>query len=166
RSNPLVTVNCAALPPTLIESELFGHERGAFTGAFATRQGRFELAHRGTLFLDEIGDLPLDLQGKLLRVLQEGTFERLGASRTQKVDVRIVAATNRDLETEIARRQFREDLYYRLSVMQIRVPALRDRPEDIPSLVWAILRRRERTLSRSIKSVPQQVMDALQGYLW
>jgi formate hydrogenlyase transcriptional activator len=163
---PLVSVNCVALPPSLIESELFGHERGAFTGAFATRQGRFELAHRGTLFLDEIGDLPLDLQGKLLRVLQERTFERLGASRTQKVDVRIVAATNRDLETEIARRQFREDLYYRLSVMQIRVPALRDRPEDIPSLVWAIIRRRERTLSRSIKSVPQQVMDALQGYLW
>jgi transcriptional regulator with GAF, ATPase, and Fis domain len=163
---PLISVNCVALPPSLIESELFGHERGAFTGAVAVRRGRFELADRGTLFLDEIGDLPLDLQGKLLRVLQERSFERLGASHTQKVDVRIIAATNHDLESAVACGQFREDLYYRLSVLQIRLPPLRDRPEDIPALVWAIIHRRQPALGRSIRSVSEQVMDALQGYAW
>jgi transcriptional regulator with GAF, ATPase, and Fis domain len=163
---PLISVNCVALPPSLIESELFGHERGAFTGAVAKRSGRFELADRGTLFLDEIGDLPLELQAKLLRVLQERSFERVGASHTQKVDVRIIAATNRNLETAIASGQFREDLYFRLSVVRIPLPPLRDRPEDIPSLVWAIVQRRQRALNRSIGSVPKEVMDALQAYSW
>jgi transcriptional regulator with GAF, ATPase, and Fis domain len=163
---PFIGVNCAALPSSLIESELFGHERGAFTGAVAQRRGRFELAHRGTLFLDEIGDLPLDLQGKLLRVLQEKTFERLGGSHTQKVDVRIVAATHHDLEEAVANGQFREDLYYRLMVWPIRLPALRDRPEDIPALVWAIIRRRQQALHRSVKSVPEEVMQALVRYVW
>jgi transcriptional regulator with GAF, ATPase, and Fis domain len=155
-----------ALPSALIESELFGHERGAFTGAVANRQGRFELADRGTLFLDEIGDLPLDLQAKLLRVLQERTFERVGASHTKKVDVRIIAATNRDLESAVANGQFREDLYYRLSVLQIRVPALRERRDDIPALVWSIIHRRQQALSRSIGSVSKTVMDALLAYSW
>jgi transcriptional regulator with GAF, ATPase, and Fis domain len=132
RPFPMISVNCAALPPTLIESELFGHERGAFTGAMTQRQGRFELAHRGTLFLDEIGDLPLDLQAKLLRVLQEGEFERLGASHSRKVDVRIVAATHRDLDEEVREARFREDLYYRLNVFAIRLPPLRERRSDIP----------------------------------
>jgi transcriptional regulator with GAF, ATPase, and Fis domain len=163
---PFIGVNCAALPSSLIESELFGHERGAFTGAIAQRRGRFELAHRGTLFLDEIGDLPLDLQGKLLRVLQEKTFERLGGSHTQKVDVRIVAATHHDLEEAVANGQFREDLYYRLMVWPIRLPALRDRPEDVPALVWAIIRRRQQALHRSVKSVPEEVMQALVRYAW
>jgi transcriptional regulator with GAF, ATPase, and Fis domain len=163
---PLVSVNCVALPSALIESELFGHERGAFTGAVANRQGRFELADRGTLFLDEIGDLPLDLQAKLLRVLQERTFERVGASHTKKVDVRIIAATNRDLESAVANGQFREDLYYRLSVLQIRVPALRERRDDIPALVWSIIHRRQQALSRSIGSVSKTVMDALLAYSW
>ena len=166
RSNPFVVVNCAALPPSLIESELFGHTRGAFTGAVTTRQGRFELAHRGTLFLDEIGDLPLDLQTKLLRVLQEGTFERLGSSQAQKVDVRIIAATHRDLRKMIQEGTFREDLYYRLSVFPIRLPALRERPEDIPELVWSIIRKRQRMTQRRIKRVPPNVMEQLQRRQW
>ena len=166
RSNPFVVVNCAALPPSLIESELFGHTRGAFTGAVTTRQGRFELAHRGTLFLDEIGDLPLDLQTKLLRVLQEGTFERLGSSQAQKVDVRIIAATHRDLRKMIQEGTFREDLYYRLSVFPIRLPALRERPEDIPELVWSIIRKRQRLTQRRIKRVPPPVMEQLQRRQW
>jgi transcriptional regulator with GAF, ATPase, and Fis domain len=165
-AQPLVVVNCAALPATLIESELFGHTRGAFTGAVTTRQGRFELAHRGTLFLDEIGDLPLDLQTKLLRVLQEGTFERLGSSQTLKVDVRIIAATHRDLIKAVAAREFREDLYYRLSVFPIRVPSLRDRRADIPELVWFIIHRRQRAMQRTIRRVPDGVMQALQQYDW
>jgi transcriptional regulator with GAF, ATPase, and Fis domain len=164
--HPFVGVNCTALPSSLIESELFGHERGAFTGAIAQRRGRFELAHRGTLFLDEIGDLPLDLQGKLLRVLQEKSFERLGGTHTQKVDVRIVAATHRNLEEAVANGEFREDLYYRLMVWPIRLPALRERPEDIPALVWSIIRRRQPALHRSIKSVPDEVMQALGRYAW
>jgi formate hydrogenlyase transcriptional activator len=166
RSNPFVVVNCAALPPSLIESELFGHTRGAFTGAVTTRQGRFELAHRGTLFLDEIGDLPLDLQTKLLRVLQEGTFERLGSSQASKVDVRIIAATHRDLRKMIQEGTFREDLYYRLSVFPIRLPALRERPEDIPELVWSIIRKRQRLTQRRIKRVPPPVMEQLQRRQW
>ena len=166
RAHPLVVVNCAALPPALIESELFGHSRGAFTGAITTRQGRFELANRGTLFLDEIGDLPLDLQTKLLRVLQEGTFERVGSSQTQNVDVRIIAATHRDLRQAIAEHQFREDLYYRLSVFPIRIPSLRDRREDIRELVWFIIHKRQRAMQRSITRVPDGVMQALQQYDW
>ncbi len=166
RAHPLVVVNCAALPPALIESELFGHSRGAFTGAITTRQGRFELANRGTLFLDEIGDLPLDLQTKLLRVLQEGTFERVGSSQTQTVDVRIVAATHRDLHQAITERQFRDDLYYRLSVFPIHIPSLRDRRGDIRDLVWHIIRKRQRAMQRSITKVPDGVMQALQQYDW
>jgi formate hydrogenlyase transcriptional activator len=166
RANAFVVVNCAALPPSLIESELFGHTRGAFTGAVTTRQGRFELAHRGTLFLDEIGDLPLDLQTKLLRVLQEGTFERLGSSQPQKVDVRIVAATHRDLRRMIGEGTFREDLYYRLSVFPIRLPPLRERREDIPKLVWHIIQKHQRATHHHIRQVPDKVMDELKRRPW
>ena len=166
RHFPLVSVNCAALPPTLIESELFGHERGAFTGAVAQRQGRFEVAHRGTLFLDEIGDLPLDLQAKLLRVLQEGEFERLGTSRTRKVDVRIVAATHRDLEEAVADGGFRDDLYYRLNVFPVRLPPLRERRDDIPALVWYLIRKRQAAMHRRIDRVPPEAMELLQRHSW
>jgi len=166
RANTFVVVNCAALPPSLIESELFGHTRGAFTGAVTTRQGRFELAHRGTLFLDEIGDLPLDLQTKLLRVLQEGTFERLGSSQPQKVDVRIIAATHRDLRRMIGDGTFREDLYYRLSVFPIRLPPLRERREDIPKLVWHIIQKHQRATHHHIRQVPDKVMDELKRRSW
>jgi transcriptional regulator with GAF, ATPase, and Fis domain len=166
RQRTLVSVNCAALPPTLIESELFGHERGAFTGAVASRQGRFELADRGTLFLDEIGDLPMDLQAKLLRVIQEGEFERLGSSQTRKTDMRLIAATHRDLEAMAASDRFRTDLLYRLNVFPIRVPTLRERREDIPRLVWYIIHRRQRALRRAITKVPASVMEMLQGYDW
>ncbi len=165
-ARPLVRVNCAALPPTLVESELFGHEKGAFTGAVTTRQGRFELADGGTIFLDEIGDLPNDLQVKFLRVLQEGEFERVGSSRTRKVDVRIIAATHRDLEAAASAGTFRADLFYRLSVYPIRLPALRERAEDIPRLVWFFIHRHQRDLGRSISKVPQSVMSALQHYAW
>lgn len=166
RAFPLISVNCGALPPTLIESELFGHQRGAFTGAVALRQGRFELAHRGTLFLDEIGDLPLDLQAKLLRVLQEGAFERVGSSHSQSVDVRIIAATHRDLACAVAEGEFRADLYYRLNVFPIRLPPLRERREDIPVLVWSIIRKRQRAIHRQVKHVPTDVMEALQRHSW
>ena len=166
RSRALVRVNCAALPPSLIESELFGHEKGAFTGAVSLRQGRFELADGGTIFLDEIGDLPLDMQGKLLRVLQEGEFERVGSSRTRRVDVRVIAATHHDLETAVAEGAFRADLYYRLSVFPIHVPPLRDRREDIPSLVWFFIHHHQRELGRRITKVPNQVMTALGNHDW
>jgi len=166
RHRPLVRVNCVALPPTLIESELFGHERGAFTGAVTARQGRFELADKGTLFLDEIGDFPQDLQAKLLRVLQEGEFERLGSSHTHKVDVRVIAATHRDLEAAKAEGRFRTDLFYRLNVFPIRLPALRERREDIPPLVWFIIHRRQRALGRRIAHIAPDVMEMLQRYDW
>ena len=166
RSRALVRVNCAALPPSLIESELFGHEKGAFTGAVSLRQGRFELADGGTIFLDEIGDLPLEMQGKLLRVLQEGEFERVGSSRTRRVDVRVIAATHHDLETAVAEGHFRADLYYRLNVFPIRVPALHQRREDIPSLVWFFIHNHQRELGRRITSVPPDVLNTLRDYNW
>ncbi len=165
-ARPLVRVNCAALPPTLVESELFGHEKGAFTGAVAMRQGRFELADGGTIFLDEIGDLSHDIQVKFLRVLQEGEFERVGSSRTRKVDVRVIAATHRNLEAAIADGSFRTDLYYRLSVYPIHLPSLQERAVDIPRLVWFFIHRHQRELGRRITKVPQSVMDALQHHTW
>jgi transcriptional regulator with GAF, ATPase, and Fis domain len=166
RDAPFVRVNCAALPPTLIESELFGHERGAFTGAIATRQGRFELAHRGTIFLDEIGDLPLDVQAKLLRVLQEGELERVGSSHTRQVDVRVVAATHHDLESAVRDGAFRADLYYRLNVYPISLPPLRQRTEDIPRLIWFFINRRQRALKRKIARVPASLVQVLQLHAW
>jgi transcriptional regulator with GAF, ATPase, and Fis domain len=166
RTRALVRVNCAALPPTLVESELFGHEKGAFTGAVSMRQGRFEVADGGTIFLDEIGDLTPDIQAKLLRVLQEGEFERVGSSRTKRVDVRVIAATHRDLEADVAEGRFRADLYYRLSVFPIHLPALRERREDIPSLVWFFIHRHQRDLGRRIARVPQVVLHALQQHAW
>jgi transcriptional regulator with GAF, ATPase, and Fis domain len=166
RGRPFVRVNCAALPPTLIESELFGHERGSFTGAVSTRRGRFELAHTGTLFLDEIGDLPPDVQSKLLRVLQEGEFERVGSSESRKVDVRIVAATHHNLEAAVKEGRFRPDLYYRLNVYPIALPPLRERVEDIPRLVWCFIHRRQRALDRRITSIAPAVLAALQRHPW
>ena len=165
-ARPLIAVNCAALPPPLIESELFGHEKGAFTGATQTRAGRFELADGSTLFLDEVGDLDPALQAKLLRVLQEGEVTRLGASRPQKVDVRIVAATNRDLDEAMRAGRFRADLYYRLSVFPVTLPPLRARREDIPLLVWHFIQVRQRALGQSITAVPPEVMAMLVGYDW
>ena len=161
-----IKVNCAALPPSLIESELFGHEKGAFTGATSQRSGRFELADGGTLFLDEIGELPLEIQAKLLRVLESGEFERVGAVRTRKVDVRIIAATNRDLEQEMNAGRFRRDLFYRLSAFPIRLPALRERREDIPILVWELIHRRQSQLGRRIERVPERAMQQLVRYAW
>jgi len=165
-ARPLVRVNCAALPPTLVESELFGHEKGAFTGAVGMRQGRFELADGGSIFLDEIGDLPLDIQVKFLRVLQEGEFERVGSSRSKKVDVRVIAATHHNLEQAVAEGRFRADLYYRLSVYPIHLPSLRERVDDIPRLVWFFIHRHQRDLGRQITRVPQSLMDSLQRYAW
>jgi transcriptional regulator with GAF, ATPase, and Fis domain len=165
-ARPFLRVNCAAIPASLIESELFGHEKGAFTGALAARAGRFEAARGGSLFLDEIGELGIDVQAKLLRVLQDGTFERVGSSRTMRSDVRIIAATNRDLERAMAEGRFREDLYYRLNVFPIRLPPLRDRREDIPLLVWSIISRRQRALGRRITDVPKRAMQALTAYDW
>ena len=162
----LITVNCAALPANLIESELFGREKGAFTGADTRRIGRFEVAHGSTLCLDEIGELPLDLQAKLLRVIQYNEFERLGSSQTIKVDVRIVATTNRNLEEEVRKGRFRQDLYYRLNVFPITVPPLRQRQEDIPVLVRAFTERYARKVGKQITSVPKETMKALQEYPW
>jgi formate hydrogenlyase transcriptional activator len=159
-------VNCASIPAGLLESELFGHERGAFTGALAQRIGRVELAHQGTLFLDEIGDIPLELQAKLLRVLQEKEFERLGSSRTITTDVRYVAATNRDLKKMVAEGQFRRDLYYRLNVFPIVVPPLRERTSDIPVLVRYFVLKHAKRLKRSIETIPAETMAALVAYPW
>ena len=166
RQRPLIKVNCAAIPPTLVESEFFGHKKGAFTGAITRRVGRFELAHGGTIFLDEIGELPLDLQVKLLRVLQEGEFERIGATTTTRVDVRVIAATNRHLAQAVAAGEFRADLYYRLNVFPVTLPPLRDRREDIPLLVWYFLSKDQGKLGKKIDRVPTPVMAALCAYAW
>lgn len=166
KANAFVKLNCAAIPTGLLESELFGHEKGAFTGAIAQRIGRFELANRGTVFLDEIGEVPLELQPKLLRVLQEREFERLGSSRTLHTEARLIAATNRDLETMVADQRFRSDLYYRLNVFPIRIPALRERPEDIPLLVRHFVQQFSRRMGKSIDSIPSGTMAALTRYHW
>jgi transcriptional regulator with GAF, ATPase, and Fis domain len=163
---PMIKINCAALPPSLIESELFGHEKGAFTGASTVKVGRFELADGGTLFLDEVGELALESQAKLLRILESGEFERVGGTRTRKLDVRIVAATNRDLIRAMTEGRFREDLYYRLNSFPIRLPPLRDRREDIPLLVWELIQRRQGELGCRIERVPETTMQALMRYSW
>ena len=166
RDRPFVKVNCAAIPSGLLESELFGHEKGAFTGAIARKPGRFELADKGTLFLDEVGDIPLDLQAKLLRVLQEHEFERLGSTRTQQVDVRVVAATHRDLKQMVAEGAFRSDLYYRLHVFPLAVPPLRDRREDIPFIVRHFVDKYSQRMNRHIEIVSPRTMEALTNYAW
>jgi len=166
RSRALVTVNCTTSPAGLLESEWFGHERGAFTGALTQKVGRFELAHQGTLFLDEIGDVPLDLQSKLLRVLQEHEIERLGSTRTIRVDFRLIAATNRDLEEMVGKRAFRSDLFYRLNVFPVRIPPLRDRKDDIPPLVFYFAQRFAKRLRKPIESVSRESLDALCRWSW
>src|SRR5574342_760404 len=166
RQRPFIKVNCAALPETLLESELFGYERGAFTGAVARKEGRFELADGGTLFMDEIGDLSPATQAKLLRVLQEGEFERLGGTRTLKADVRLVAATNADLARLVREKRFREDLFYRLNVITIQIPSLRERPEDIPLLAQHFLRRFAAKNVKTITGFTDEAMDLLQTYNW
>ena len=166
RDQGFVKLNCAAIPSGLLESELFGHERGAFTGAITQKVGRIELADQGSLFLDEIGDIPLELQPKLLRVLQEREFERLGSTRTKRVDVRVVAATHRDLEGMVLERQFRSDLYYRLNVVPIFLPPLRKRPEDIPLLVRHFVQRFATKVGKTIDMISSDTMEALRRYPW
>ncbi len=166
KDRALVTVNCAALPPTLIEAELFGREKGAYTGALTRQAGRFELAHGSTIFLDEIAELPLELQVKLLRVVQDGSLERIGSTKTLVVDVRIIAATNRDLAQLVSHRLFREDLYYRLNVFPIVVPRLRERREDIPLLVWAFAKQYGAAFGKPVARIPKETMDALRRYPW
>jgi len=166
KDRALVKINCAALPSNLIESELFGHEKGAYTGAHSKQLGRFEVANGATLFLDEIGELPLELQPKLLRVIQDGEFERLGSSSTVKVDVRIIAATNRNLEEEVRRGKFRNDLWYRLNIFPITMPPLRDRLDDIPLLVDFYVKKISRRMGKFIESIPKTVMDTLRDYHW
>jgi formate hydrogenlyase transcriptional activator len=166
RNAPMVTLNCAAIPAGLLESELFGHERGAFTGAVTQRIGRFEMANGGTLFLDEIGDMALDLQVKLLRVLQEQAFERLGSARTSHVNVRVVAATNRDLKQMVANKEFRADLFYRLSVFPISLPPLRERPEDIPALARHFMTKFAERMNKLVDEIPPETMEAMAAYDW
>jgi len=166
RKQSFVTLNCAAIPSSLFESELFGHERGAFTGANMQRAGRIELADRGTLFLDEVGEMPLEVQPKLLRTLQEQTYERLGSARTKSVDMRLVAATNCNLEQMIEEKQFRSDLYYRLNVFPIRIPPLRERREDIPLLVDHFTQKYARRMNRQIDTIPESTLQKLQRWSW
>jgi formate hydrogenlyase transcriptional activator len=166
RERPFVTLNCAAIPTGLLESELFGYERGAFTGALSQKIGRFEMAHRGTLFLDEVGDIPLDLQPKLLRALQEKTFERLGGSKTIPIDVRLVAATNRNLTQMMGDKLFRSDLYYRLKVFPITTSPLRDHPEDIPVLARHFTQKYARIMNKQIEKIPSDTMQALVSWPW
>jgi formate hydrogenlyase transcriptional activator len=166
KERTFVKLNCAAIPTGLLESELFGHERGAFTGAIAQKVGRLELADQGSLFLDEVGDIPIEIQPKLLRALQEREFERLGSNRTKQVDVRLVAATNRDLEKMMEDREFRSDLYYRLNVFPIRIPPLRERPEDIPLLVRYFTQKYGRLMDKKIESIPAAAMRKLSSWHW
>jgi formate hydrogenlyase transcriptional activator len=166
REQTFVKVNCAAIPTGLMESELFGHQRGAFTGAIMQKVGRFELAHLGTIFLDEVGEIPLELQVKLLRVLQEHEFERLGSTHTQHVDIRVLAATNQNLAQMVAEKRFRSDLYYRLNVFPIDVPALRQRSEDIPPLVQFFIKKYARQLNKPISRISDATMHTLCGYIW
>jgi len=166
RNGPLITLNCAAIPAGLLESELFGHERGAFTGAVTQRIGRFEMANGGTLFLDEIGEMPLDLQAKLLRVLQEQEFERLGSTRTSRVNVRVVAATNRDLRRMVDNKEFRADLFYRLSVFPVSLPPLRERAEDIPMLARHFMTKFSERMNRVVDEIPQETLDSMVEFSW
>jgi formate hydrogenlyase transcriptional activator len=164
RQRTFVSLNCASIPSGLLESELFGHEKGAFTGAVMQKKGRFELADRGSLFLDEIGDINLELQPKLLRAVQEQEFERLGSTRTMRVDLRLIAASHRDLPEMIQQGSFREDLFYRLSVFPIEIPPLRERPEDIPLLVNYFVSKLSRRMRKNIKSIPRQAMELVTNY--
>jgi len=166
KDHPFVTLNCAAIPTGLLESELFGYEKGAFTGALGQKIGRFEMAHRGTLFLDEVGDIPLDLQPKLLRALQEKAFERLGGTKTIPIDVRLVAATNRNLKQMMSDKLFRSDLYYRLKVFPITTPPLRDHPEDIPTLARHFTQKYAREMNRRVETIPPEMMPALVNWRW